>query len=301
MTSTPSSHASDEMERGLMRALKASGSSFYWGIRLLPRHKRADLATIYLFCRLMDDIADGPLADAEKDRDLKAWKTALQAGSAPPPSAEPEGLPGPLFPLLQEVMERHQISPSVLIEIIDGVRMDLGAGIQAPDAATFTLYCRRVAGYVGVATVRVLGCRGQQIDRFALVTGDALQATNILRDVIGDARLGRLYLPQPLLANHGLSGLTAAQVAEAPALGQACRALAAQTEHTFDKAQSYYRALPRADRHRLRPAFVMLSSYRLLLKNLQRRGWQLEALDQPCRPSRWRLLGDALAAWARGR
>jgi phytoene synthase len=291
-----------EIERGLVRALKASGSSFYWAIRLLPRHKRNDLATIYLFCRLMDDIADGDLSDLAKEQALKGWKTALQDGCAPPPPATLEiGLPCPLFPLLQAVMERHQINPSVLIEIIDGVRMDLGQGIQAPDAATFTLYCRRVAGYVGVATVRVLGGQGPQIDRFALTTGDALQATNILRDVVSDARQGRLYLPAPLLARHGLGGLTAAQIASAPTLGQACHDLAQETEQTFDKARGFYRALPRTDRHRLRPAFVMLSSYRLLLKNLQRRGWDLSQLDQPCRPSRLRLLGDALAAWASGR
>jgi phytoene synthase len=290
-----------EIERGLVRALKASGSSFYWAIRLLPRHKRNDLATIYLFCRLMDDIADGNLSDPAKEQALQGWKSALQDGCAPPPTTLETGLPGPLFPLLQAVMERHQVSPSVLIEIIDGVRMDLGQGIEAPDAATFTLYCRRVAGYVGVATVRVLGCQGKQIDRFALTTGDALQATNILRDVLSDARQGRLYLPAPLLARHGLGGLTAAQVATTPSLGHACHDLAQETEQTFEEARGFYRALPRTDRHRLRPAFVMLSSYRLLLKNLQRRGWELTQLDQPCRPSRLRLLGDALAAWASGR
>jgi phytoene synthase len=291
------------LERRLIRALKASGSSFYWGIRLLPRHQRSDLAVVYLFCRQIDDIADGTLPEEVKERELTAWKDALVGAAANSSTGRPtlQGQALPLVAMLRQVMERHTLSPSLLIEIIDGVRMDLQGGICAPDRATFALYCRRVAGCVGVATVRILGSQGQAVDRFAIDTGDALQMTNILRDLYDDAAENRLYLPAPLLDLHGITSRSPAAVITDPAIEAVCFDLAEQAEQSFAIALREYRALPRIDRHRLRPALVMLSSYRLILKKLRARGWAPQALAQPCRPSRLRLLGDALQAWVLGR
>jgi phytoene/squalene synthetase len=43
---------------------RASGSSFYAAMRILPRAQRDGMFEIYSFCRLVDDIADdgGPQA-----------------------------------------------------------------------------------------------------------------------------------------------------------------------------------------------------------------------------------------------
>ena len=45
-------------------AQAASGSSFYAGMRILPREKRQAMFDVYAFCRAVDDIADG---DAHQD------------------------------------------------------------------------------------------------------------------------------------------------------------------------------------------------------------------------------------------
>ncbi|MBN8964907.1 MAG: squalene/phytoene synthase family protein, partial [Rhizobiales bacterium] len=37
---------------------RASGSSFYTAMRILPRAQREAMFEIYSFCRLVDDIAD---------------------------------------------------------------------------------------------------------------------------------------------------------------------------------------------------------------------------------------------------
>ena len=39
---------------------KASGSSFYAAMRILPKTQRAAMYEIYAFCRAVDDIADDP-------------------------------------------------------------------------------------------------------------------------------------------------------------------------------------------------------------------------------------------------
>jgi phytoene/squalene synthetase len=41
-------------------AERAAGSSFYTGMRILPRAQREAMFEIYAFCRAVDDIADDP-------------------------------------------------------------------------------------------------------------------------------------------------------------------------------------------------------------------------------------------------
>ena len=69
-----------EQDRSRLQASKAhvkglverSGTSFYWGMRLLPLPKREAMFAIYAFCREVDDIADGEMSAAEK-RQRPRW------------------------------------------------------------------------------------------------------------------------------------------------------------------------------------------------------------------------------------
>ena len=46
-------------------AQRASGSSFYTAMRLMPKVQREAMYEIYSFCRKVDDIADSPGAHVE--------------------------------------------------------------------------------------------------------------------------------------------------------------------------------------------------------------------------------------------
>ena len=48
-----------------------SGTSFLWGMRILPRRRREAMYAIYAFCRAVDDVADEP-----GERDLKLAQLA---------------------------------------------------------------------------------------------------------------------------------------------------------------------------------------------------------------------------------
>ena len=59
---------------------KASGSSFYLAMRLMPRRERDAMFAIYAFCRKVDDIADDGLGTrAERQEKLEAWRFDLEA------------------------------------------------------------------------------------------------------------------------------------------------------------------------------------------------------------------------------
>ena len=241
-----------------------SGSSFLWGIRLLPRPRREAMYAIYAFCREVDDIADEGGSPAEKQRGLAAWREEIERLYAGRPTQ-------PTSRALLRPVRDYALPKDEFLAVIDGMEMDARADIRAPLMADFRLYCRRVAGAVGVLSVHAFGATEPEARALALAEGDALQITNILRDLAEDARRGRLYLPRELLQRHGIESDDPLTVLRDPRLPEACRELAEMAEQRFAEAA---RLMARCRRGPMRPARIMLAVYRRLLTRLQRRGWR---------------------------
>ena len=258
-----------------MRAVTAaSRTSFYWAIRLMPRRRREAMFAIYAFCREVDDIADGEGAADEKRRLLDRWRDEIDALYA--------GAPAQLTArALVEPVRRFGLRREDFLAVIEGMRMDVGDGLRAPPLEELELYCRRVAGAVGLLAIRAFGAAGPPAESFALALGTALQLTNILRDLIEDAERGRLYLPRELLDEAGVGIATPRQTLGHPAIPEVCQALARLARARFGEAET---ALGACDRRALRPARVMMMNYRRVLQELERRGWS--RLDAPVRISR---------------
>ncbi|WP_142850641.1 presqualene diphosphate synthase HpnD [Telmatospirillum sp. J64-1] len=244
--------------------VRQSRSSFYWGMRLLPRAKREAMFAVYAYCRILDDIADEPAAPEEKLRLLAGWRSEVAALYDGHPSQ-------PVSRLLARALPRFGLERAELEALIDGMEMDVRGCMRGPSRDELGLYCRRVAGAVGLLSVRIFGCPEPQARRFAEVLGEALQLTNILRDLKEDAVLGRLYLPTEALDQAGITIRDPAAVLDHPALPQACEAVAQEAEALFDQAAML---LQDCNRRRLRPAVVMMATYRRLLERLRQRGWQ---------------------------
>jgi phytoene synthase len=142
---------------------------------------------------------------------------------------------------------------------------------------------------VGRLSNRVFGIDDENGARLARALGEALQLTNILRDIGEDARRDRVYLPQDLLRAHGVTGTEAVAVLAHPNLPGACAEMADIAQRRFDEAASL---LAKCERRRMRPAIMMMEAYRRILLELSRRGWR--DLDRPVSLSRaeklWILL-----------
>src|SRR5215472_2983806 len=191
-------------------AERASGSSFYNAMRILPRAQRLAMFEIYSFCRQVDDIADARGLRRERREELQRWRAdidALYAGNVVPRTH------GLLAPVRDFGLRREDFHA-----IIDGMEMDVLADIRAPDEATLDLYCNRVASAVGRLSVRVFGMGHQDGLALAHHLGRALQLTNILRDLDEDAAIGRLYLPKEALAKAGVELTDPAAVLASPGL-----------------------------------------------------------------------------------
>lgn len=247
----------------IRRRVEAAGTSFYWAMRLLPKERRDGMYAVYAFCREVDDIADDWPA-AERPAGLAAWHDEIEAVYA--------GSPRHLVArALQAPVARFQLRKSDFHDVIDGMEMDAGVDIRAPDLATLDLYCARVAAAVGHLSVHVFGDSGEGAHRVADALGRALQLTNILRDLVEDAGRGRLYLPREMLDRHGIRGDDPPAVLRHPALPAVCRDLAALAFEHFDAAEA---AMTLCSRRAMRPAATMGAFYRAMLEALIEAGWR---------------------------
>ena len=273
--------------RAHVHALVArSGTSFLWGMRILPAPRREAMYAIYAFCRVVDDIADEPDATENKLARLDHWRAEI--------GRLYDGRPGDIIArALAGPVAAYALPREEFLAIIDGMEMDARDTIQAPSAEAYALYCRRVAGAVGRLSIHAFGDTSPAAEELAVVLGEALQTTNILRDLAEDAARGRLYLPQDALEAHGIGARTAAAVLADPALPRVCADMAARAQERFSQAKAL---LARCDRRRMRPAALMLAAYERILTRLEARGWT--RLDEPVRLSRaeklWIVLRHSL-------
>jgi len=241
-----------------------SGSSFLWGMRILPRARREAMYAIYAFCREVDDIADGSGGTAERMRALGEWRTEIAALYS--------GLPSrPVTRALAPAVRAFGLPRAEFLAIIEGMEMDVADTMRGPTAADLDAYCHRVAGAVGLLSIRVFGAGEPEARSLALVLGRALQLTNILRDLWEDAALGRLYLPRELMRAHGIETRDPATALAHPDLPAVCAELAADARAGFAETR---RLLANCDKRRLRPCIAMMEVYERVLGLLETRGWR---------------------------
>ena len=240
-----------------------SRSSFYAGMRVLPRAERDAMFAVYAFCRAVDDIADDvDRGRADRAAALIAWRgdiEALYAGEAPGRAA-----------LVASAVAQFGLAKADFLAVIDGMDMDVAGDIRAPDMATLDLYCDRVASAVGRLSVRIFGMSGEPALALAYHLGRALQLTNILRDIDEDAAIGRLYLPREHLQAHGIAGNDPLTVAADPAIDRVARDIAKVARDHYTEAKAVLATRPPG--HLFAPR-LMAGVYAKTLAMMEASGW----------------------------
>jgi len=265
---TPAEHGSAFVEN----VVNNSGSSFLSAMRFLPRDKRQAMYALYSFCREVDDIADEGGAPEEKQCRLAAWRVEIDRlfeGRASHPISR----------ALAGAVARFDLRKVDLLALIDGMEIDAADAVRIADEADLALYCDRVACAVGRSSNRIFGVEPAKSDPLAKALGDALQMTNILRDLFEDAGRDRLYVPLTLLRRGGVpEDADPYRVLAHPRFPEVCSALLAMTHRKYAEARSI---LASCQRGVVRPAVVMMEVYFAILRRLEARGWQ--HLDKPVR------------------
>lgn len=112
---------------------RTAARNFYYGIRLLPREKRAALSAVYALGRRIDDVADGELAPETKITELDAIRKSLD---------NIDDSSDPVLVALADAARRFPVPIAMFAELIDGARMEIDwTGCR--DFDELIVYCRR--------------------------------------------------------------------------------------------------------------------------------------------------------------
>ena len=239
-------------------------SNLAFALKILPPERRDDMEVFYAFCRTMDDLADDPQIPAdERASSLEAWKHGLVSGFAQPDTLQRQ---------VTEMRDRREIPTDLLVEIIEGCRMDLQP-LRFQTWNDLDAYIWKVACAVGLVSIRLFGCQDPASERYAVALARALQLTNILRDIAEDLdNGGRIYLP--------LEDLARFEYSEDDLTGRIhdARFLKLMT-YEADRAEGFFHdaaaAMPAADRRALTPARIMDEIYHRLLVLMRKDGFRV--------------------------
>lgn len=239
-------------------------SNLAFALRILPRDRRDDMVVFYAFCRTMDDLADDPgVPLAQREQALLSWRDGLLHGFANPTELQKQ---------LIDLRERRAIPNQLLTAIIDGCRMDLEPR-RFSTWADLDAYIWKVAGAVGLVSIRIFGCVDANAEKYAVALGRALQLTNILRDIAEDlANGGRIYLPLEDLERFGCTETDLGKHSKSAAFLALMDFEARRAEDFFREAESL---LPACDRKALLPARIMAAIYHKVLMRMRNDGFDV--------------------------
>jgi 15-cis-phytoene synthase len=232
---------------------RASGSTFYAGMRLLPSERRNAIFAIYALARRIDDVADGDLRPDDKLAALAEIRRQLAA------LPEADDL---VLVAVADAARRYPIPIEAFADLVAGAEMD-ARGHEYDTFADTELYGRRVAGSIGRLTLGVFATRDRaEGEPLAEELGVALQLTNILRDLSEDLRIGRRYLPAEDLERFGCS------VTNGSIDGPAELLVAFEAQRALGRLERGLTLVPLLDRRSAACVLAMAGAYRRLLERI---------------------------------
>ena len=212
------------------QSLAMNGKSFHWARRFLGARTGRDAASLYAFCRLLDDMADGDIENGPAR--LRVIRDDLAAGRQGDDPALQAFLP---------LMAEKRFPAEVLIALIDGLLEDQAEVVALADEAALLRYAYRVAGTVGLLMCHVLDCHAPAACAHAIDLGIAMQLTNIARDVLEDAGMNRRYIPGDWVGGATPADILAAAQAPGSEVHAGLRTdVAVAVARLLDMAEAFY-------------------------------------------------------------
>ena len=197
---------------------------------LVKRELRQDYCNVYAFCRWADDLGD-ETGDPGRSLELLAWwrRLLLSINDKPPHH--------PVFVALSDTLRRHRLPLQLFADLLDAFVQDQSKTTYA-EYSELLGYCRLSANPVGRI---VLLMHGQTDSRMAAQSDDicsALQLANHWQDVRRDWHIGRVYVPDTIMREHGYSRR---QLAADMTRGHASSEFRATLEHLTAQAASLFK------------------------------------------------------------
>lgn len=206
--------------------LKGS-KSFSMAAHFFTSETRDAAFFLYGWCRYCDDQVDQTMNLRLQEERVENLRTSTRA------AFRGEGASHPVFIAMRYLAQKYQIPEHYPSELIEGMAMDVRKE-RYESVQDLSLYCYRVAGVVGLMMSHVMGVSDPKALANAAALGNAMQMTNIARDVREDAERERVYLPLEWLDEAGVPEQHLMQLKYRPQLVEVVGRL-------LQEADKYYR------------------------------------------------------------
>jgi phytoene synthase len=276
----------DDLAETSRRTIEQGSKSFAAAARLFDPKTRKSAYMLYAWCRYCDDQVDGQVLGLDGSAiDTTTSRARLETIRRETSRAlVGKKVKDPAFAALQYVVEQNRIPERYPFEHLDGFAMDV-EGREYQNLDDTIRYCYHVAGVVGIMMAYVMGVRDEPTLERAMDLGIAFQLTNIARDVMDDARMGRVYLPGNWLAQAGVPPEQIQEIQQRPRVFGVAKRMLEEAERYYDSASVGIRRLP------FRSAWAIATAkevYRDIGRILKKRG--AEAWGERASTSRSRKL-----------
>jgi squalene synthase HpnC len=218
---------------------------------LLPRRLRHAIINIYRFARSADDIADeGTISDAQRLQTLASYRHQLDhiaTGSKTVTPALPPEFSSNLaavFDPLALTIAQHQLPIAPFYDLLSAFEQDVRIKRYANMSAVLD-YCTRSANPIGHLMLHLYHAASAENMRDANAICTGLQCVNFWQDIRLDWHKGRLYLPQAVLHQHGVSEEDIAQCRLGPNWAALMFEQIAQARALLHSGANLPRRLPR--------------------------------------------------------
>tara|TARA_A100001011_G_scaffold344244_1_gene379124 strand:- start:136 stop:984 length:849 start_codon:yes stop_codon:yes gene_type:complete len=169
--------------------LEKHAKSFYWASFFLSKEIFNKCSSLYNFCRTLDDIVDDENnLEMKKENFLKFKKNFMN-----------KDLNNQIIKEMWSLINNEKISEKIVVDLFNGVEMDLKEKVQFNSKKELLVYSYRVAGTVGLMMSKILKVKNKEALKGAVDLGIAMQLTNIARDVCEDRDRNRQYIKPDFL------------------------------------------------------------------------------------------------------
>lgn len=252
-------------QQDLMERAAPRGSSLYYSLYYAPRTLQPALRALFAYQREITKIPREVREPSVAQAKLAWWREELErayTGQAQHPVAQA---------LSNDLLPGRGIDRQRLLEVIDGVQLDLDYGLY-PSFRELSDYCHRVGGSITGLAVELCGYQNPETSHYAHDLGIALRLFTLLRNLRPNLDAGRLYIPEDDLQQAGVSFAELQAHRTTPAI-QAL--LVQQASRVRDFFSSALQRLPAEDRRRQRCGVVLAQLYLTLLTEMEAAGYPL--------------------------
>ena len=164
--------------------LSVYAKSFSWAGFFLPKETFKKCSTLYDFCRVADNIADGNEKIENKEKKFNHFENNFNQ----------KNFDDPIIKNMWDLIEEFNISLKIVQDLLMGIKSDIKDKVKLDTKKDLLVYSYRVAGTVGLMMAKILKVNKQSSLKSAIDLGIAMQLTNISRDVIEDSENNRFYI-----------------------------------------------------------------------------------------------------------